>query len=184
MTRSLFRAELARPLLAWLGILVVLGLLAALIFIYSGVFNVAATVEDAPPLRWLLVTTREASVQRHARGIEAPDLGGVERVERGFRIYRDLCAMCHAAPGREAFPMAKGLNPEAPTLVEEAEEMSAAELYWVTRNGIRFTGMPAWTGALRDREIWDVVAFMKRLPEMKPADYDALERRFPPLPQP
>lgn len=88
--------------------------------------------------------------------------------------------MCHAAPGRSVPPMAKGLNPEAPTLVEEAEEMSAAELFWVTRNGIRFTGMPAWTASLNDAQIWDVVAFMKTLPEMKSADYDALERRVPP----
>lgn len=178
--RLLFRAELVKPLLAWFGILVVLGLLAALIFIHSGVFNVAATVEDAPPLRWVLVTTREASVRRHARGIEAPDLSGAQRVESGFRTYRDACAMCHAAPGRDAFPMAQGLNPQAPSLAEKAEEMSAAELYWVIKNGIRFTGMPAWGGVLSDREIWDVVAFIQRLPDMTAADYDALGRRVPP----
>lgn len=170
----------AKTVLATLGISIVLGVLAALAVIYSGVFNVAATVEDTPLLRWVLVTTREASVQRRARGLQAPALGRAQQVENGFRVYREMCVMCHAAPGRSVPPMAKGLNPEAPTLVEEAEEMSAAELFWVTRNGIRFTGMPAWTASLNDAQIWDVVAFMKTLPEMKSADYDALERRVPP----
>lgn len=168
-----------KQILATIAMLIVLGVLAALAFIYSGIFNVAATVEDTPLLRWVLVTTREASVERHARGIAAPDLGGTERVENGFRIYRDLCAMCHAAPGRPASPMAKGLNPLAPDLLEAAEEMNAAELFWVTRNGIRFTGMPAWEASLNDQEIWDVVAFMKALPQMTPADYNALDRRVP-----
>lgn len=151
---------------------------------YSGVFNVAATVEDAPLLRWALVATREASIKRRAQEVQAPAPGGARQLENGFRIYREMCVMCHAAPGRPAPPMAKGLNPAAPTLVEEVEEMSPAELFWVTKNGIRFTGMPAWTASLSDAQIWDAVAFMKTLPQMKSADYDALERRIPPGPQP
>lgn len=177
-----FWAAVAKPVLAWLGVLAALGIVGAVTVIYTGVFNVAATVQDAPALRWLLVTTREASVQRRARGIKAPDLSATQQVERGFIVYRHLCAMCHAAPGREAAPMADGLNPQPPTLVDAAEEMRAAELYWVIRNGIRFTGMPAWTGVLDEREIWDVVAFLRRLPEMKPTDFDTLDRRFPPQP--
>lgn len=171
-----------KTVLATLGISVLLGVLAALGVMYSGVFNVAATVEDAPLLSWALVTTREASVRRHARDIDiqAPPPGGTQQVETGFRIYREWCVMCHAPPGRPAPPMAKGLNPEAPDLVEAAEEMSPAELFWVTRNGIRFTGMPAWAATLSDAQMWDAVAFMKTLPQMKPADYAALERRFPP----
>jgi len=157
----------------------VLGVLIAAGVIYSGIFNVAATVEDAPPLRWLLVTTREASVQRRARDIQAPAPGGAERVENGFRIFREVCAMCHTPPGRPATAMTKGLNPEAPALAELVEDMTDAELFWVTKNGIRFTGMPAWGSSHNDQEIWDVVAFMRTSPDMKAADYDALDRRVP-----
>ncbi|MFH1820105.1 c-type cytochrome [Thiobacillus sp.] len=171
-----------KTVLATLGVGALLAALAAFAVIYSGVFNVAATVEDAPPLRSVLVATREASIWRHARDIQTPPLGGAGQMERGFRIYREWCVMCHAPPGRPVPPMAKGLNPEAPAMVEEVEEMSPAELFWVTRNGIRFTGMPAWEASLSDTQIWDVVAFMRTLPRMTPADYDALERRFPPAP--
>jgi mono/diheme cytochrome c family protein len=44
--------------------------------------------------------------------------------------------------------------------------------------------MPAWGPSLSDKEIWDVVEFMKTLPDMTAADYDAMDRRLPPEPAP
>ncbi len=166
-----------KTILLTLGISALLGVLAALAMIYSGVFNVAATVTDAPPLRWVFVTTREAPIKRHARDIQAPALGGAQQLENGFRIYRDMCVMCHTPPGRLPTPMAIGLNPQAPSF--EENDMSAAELFWATKNGIRFTGMPAWGPPRSDQELWDLVAFMMALPKMNAADYDAVDRRVP-----
>jgi len=170
-----------KPLLAWLGILIGIGIVLAagiaFAVIYSGAFNVAATVEDAAPLRWMLIATREASIKRHARNIQAPAPGGTERVENGFRLFRQECAMCHTPPGRPVTTMSKGLNPAVPPLAELVEDMTDAELFWVTKNGIRFTGMPAWTASESDQTIWDVVAFMRTSSNMKAADYDALDRR-------
>jgi mono/diheme cytochrome c family protein len=162
----------------------VAGVLAALAMIYSGVFNVAATVVDASPLRWMFVTTREASVKRRAQGIRVPALGGTEQLEKGFRIYREMCVMCHTPVGRTATPMAIGLNPQAPGFGENADDMSAAELFWATKNGIRFIGMPAWGPSRSDQEIWDVVAFVMMLPKLSAADYDTMDRRVPPGPPP
>lgn len=161
----------------------VLGGLAGLGVMYSGIFNVAATVKDAAALEWLLVTTREASIQRRAKGIEAPAPGGAEQVDNGFRFFRQECAMCHTPPGREETMMAKGFNPQAPELAELVEDMTDAELFWVTENGIRFTGMPAWISSHDEKDIWAVVAFMRASVDMKAADYDALDQRVLPLPQ-
>lgn len=177
----LFQRGILKPLLAWIVILAVVGALAAVGFIYSGLFNVAATVEDSAPLEWVLVTTREASIQRRAQAIQAPPSAGAERLENGFRFFRQECAMCHTPPGREPRMMAKGLNPQAPPLAELVENMTDAELYWVTKNGIRFTGMPAWVSSHDDQYLWDVVAFM-RTSNMRAEEYDALDRRIPPEP--
>ena len=87
--------------------------------------------------------------------------------------------MCHTPPGQAPTPMTQGLNPAAPGLAELVEDMSDAELFWATENGIRFTGMPAWEASLSDAHIWDVVAFMRTSPDMKPAEYAELERRVP-----
>ena len=171
-----------KAILATLGISVLLVVLAALAVIYSGVFNVAATVSDAAPLRWVFVTTREASIKRHARDIQVPALGGAQQVENGFRIYREMCVMCHTPVGRTPTPMAIGLNPQAPSF--EENDMTAAELFWATKNGIRFTGMSAWGPARSEQELWDVVAFLMTLPKMSAADYDALDRRVAPGPAP
>jgi mono/diheme cytochrome c family protein len=172
-----------KPVLTTLGILIMLGVLGAGAVIYSGVFNVAATVSDAAPLRWLLVTTREASIQRHAQGIQAPAPGGTEQVDNGFRIFRETCAVCHTPPGRSVTSSAKGLNPQAPALADLVD-MSDGELFWVTKNGIRFTGMPASASSYSDSEIWGLVAFLRTSAGMSAADYDAIDRRVPPEPGP
>lgn len=171
-----------RPFIAALAIYtivgLVLGVFAAFFVIYSGAFNVAATVKDSAPLEWLLITTREASIQRHARAIEVPRLDGAQRVENGFRLFRKQCEMCHALPGGEPTLMSQGLNPQAPPLAELAGDMNDAELFWVTKNGIRFTGMPAWGSSHNDRDLWNVVAFMRASATMRAADYKALDQRL------
>ena len=95
--------------MATLGIRALVGVLAALAVIYSGNFNVVATVVDAAPLRWMFITTREASIKRHARDIQAPAPGGAKQVERGFRLYREMCVMCHTPVDRTLTPLAIGL---------------------------------------------------------------------------
>jgi mono/diheme cytochrome c family protein len=177
-TRASKGEKIVKTVLFTLGISAVVGVLAALAVIYSGVFNVAATVVDAPLLRQVLVAAREASIERHARAIQAPALDRPQQVDDGFRIYREKCIVCHTPVGRNPSPVAKGLNPQAPGFGEDADHMSAAQLFWAAKNGIRFTGMPAWGMSLNDQELWDVVAFIMTLPAMSAADYDAIDRRI------
>ena len=164
------------------GVLIVLGALAAAGVIFTGFFNVAATVADSPPLRWMLVTVRENSIKRHARDIQAPPLADAAQRDRGFRIYREDCVMCHTPVGRTPTPMASGFNPQAPTF--EENDMTAAELFWAAKHGIRFTGMPAWGPSRSDQELWDVIAFVMTLPKMSAADYEEMDRQVPPGPVP
>jgi len=176
------RRKTMKTILATLGISAFLALVVGLLVIYSGIFNVAATVSDAAILRSVLVNTREASIGRRARDIEVPAPGGPGQVERGFRLYREMCVMCHTPVGRTPTPMAIGLNPQAPGFAEN--DMSAAELFWATKHGIRFTGMSAWGPSRSDQELWDMIAFIQVLPKMSAADYDALDRRIPTRPGP
>ena len=172
----------ARGVLLGLGGLVALaaaGAMGGLVVLYSGVFNVAATVEDSPPLAWALITAREASVARHARDVGPPPTDPPPDRDNGFRLYRQQCVMCHTPVGRTPEPMAVGFNPQAPSFGPDADDMTPEELFWVTKNGIRFTGMPAWGPTFTDAEIWDIVAFVQTLPEMTAADYDAMDARIP-----
>ena len=171
--------HVVRHALVIIGVLVVGGVLAGLVLMYSGVFNVAATVVDSSVLNWTLVTAREASIGLHSRDVQRLVGGKAADRDNGFRIYRQECVMCHTPVGRTPQPMAVGFNPQAPTFGADADDMTPAELFWVTKNGIRFTGMPAWGPSRRDEEIWDIVEFMKTLPKMSVADYEAMDRRIP-----
>lgn len=171
--------HVVRHALVIIGGLLVVAVVGGLIFMYSGVFNVAATVVDSSVLNWALVTVREASIGLHARDEPNPGAGMVADTDAGFVLYRQQCVMCHTPTGRTPEPMAVGFNPQAPTFGPGADDMSAAGLFWVTKNGIRFTGMPAWGPSLTDAEIWDLTAFVMALPEMTAADYDALDARIP-----
>ncbi len=163
-----------------LGIIIALAVLSVLTVIYTGAFNVATAWKDPALVRWVLVTTRESSIARRAQAVQAPVLDVANRIDNGFRTYREMCAICHTSPGGEVSPLAKGLNPEPPDLSKDEDHMSVAELFWVIKNGVRMTGMPAWSPSLSDEELWDIVAFVKVLPNMSAADYRALDHRLSP----
>lgn len=168
-----------RRWLGWIiGIIVVLGILKVL-FIYSGIFNVAATYPDSAPVAWALSTIMDNSVKRHSRGIEAPQLDDPAMIRTGLSHYQQMCVGCHGAPGVPIGAVGRGLNPDPPELTEAAGDWKPNELFWITKNGVRMSGMPAWGVTHSDKEIWAIVAFTRKLPSMKPAEYQAMTREAP-----
>jgi len=156
-----------------LGGLVIL-VAAILTFVYSGIFNVAATVTDGPVMTWLLTETRNRSIAARSKDIDVPDLDNEQFQLAGINDFNVMCAACHTAPGRMPSPLARGLNPPAPDLAKSALEKSPEDLFWVTKNGIRMTGMPAWGVTHGDDDIWPVIAFLKVLPKLEDKDYQKM----------
>ena len=155
-----------------LTIAVAIGLLAIIGFVYSGIYDVSAGSSHSGITDWLLSTTSHASIERQAKAIEVPDLNDDALALAGVNDFNEMCAGCHGAPGREPGAMGQGLNPSPPDLAEAALEMSPAELFWVTKHGIKMTGMPAWAVTHDDDAIWPVVAFLMKLPELDAAQYE------------
>jgi mono/diheme cytochrome c family protein len=145
--------------------------------IYSGAYDVSASTPHGGFSRWLMETAMRSSVEQRAEGIDVPELGDESLALAGINDFEEMCVQCHGAPGKEPGAAGQGLNPPAPDLAESAKEMSAAELFWVTRHGIRMTGMPAWGSTHTDDELWPVVALMTRLPELDAAAYEDLLSR-------
>jgi mono/diheme cytochrome c family protein len=122
---------------------VIVGLMGAIGFAYSGLYNVGASSPHNGFLNWLLSTTSHASVERRARDIEVPNLE-VEALQlAGVNDFNGMCAACHGAPGQDPEAIGKGMNPPAPDLAVSAADMTPAEMFWETKNGIKMTGMPA-----------------------------------------
>ncbi|XKE44166.1 cytochrome c [Halomonas organivorans] len=136
-------------------------------------YNVAATDQHLPFVESVLHSTMHASVEAGAEEIEVPDLGGDHMIRAGAAAYDDLCAACHLKPGLESTVLRAGLNPLPPTFSESTHQ-DPAQQFWVIKNGIKMTGMPAWGVTHDDQELWEIVAFLQRLPELSQADYLAM----------
>ncbi|OGF98586.1 MAG: hypothetical protein A2Z86_05820 [Candidatus Glassbacteria bacterium GWA2_58_10] len=150
---------------------------AGLLFIYSGLYNISAIHKDNALVRWVLETTMEHSLRHHAAAVQVPALDDSAMIHTGFVNFREMCVECHGAPGVEAGELAAGLNPPAPDLTAASMLLSPAELFWITKNGVKMTGMPAWGPTHPDEKIWGIVAFMGKLSGLTPADYGEMVRR-------
>lgn len=154
--------------------MVVLLVIATLAFVFSGVYNVAASDPHMAVTHWLIERTVERSVALRADGIEVPPLSAHGMLLDGAASYEQMCSHCHSAPGAEPTAVAQGLNPRPPRLDDAAQEYGAAELFWIIKHGIKMTGMPAWGATHNDDQLWPIVAFVQRLPDMSPEKYRAL----------
>ena len=157
-------------------------LVGGVLFIYSGAFDVSARWEDGALMRWIVVTTRERSIETRAESIKPPvNLDDHKLLMEGFEHYREMCVECHRAPGLKASETSKGLNPKPPNLSRsDVDEDPPGEIFWVIKNGIRMTGMPAWGVTHSDEKIWAMTAFVQKLPKMTPEQYKAYEKEAGP----
>jgi len=89
-----------------------------------------------------------------------------------------MCSGCHLAPGMQRTEISQGLYPRAPEL-RRGSQLRQAEEFWVVKHGIKATGMPAWGVTHDDELLWDVVAFLRKLPELTPDQYQALVKSAP-----
>ncbi len=168
------KSEIGMKTLKTIVISAAVAMVAAIGFAYSGFYDVGASSTHSGFVNWFLSTASHASVKRRASDIQVPDLEDENLVLAGANDYNSMCAACHGAPGIRPEPVGQGLNPPAPDLTEEAAEMTPAELFWVTKNGIKMTGMPEWGATHEDEAIWPVVAFMTKLPELDETAYQTL----------
>jgi len=162
-------------LLAGIGALAIIVAVSAAIFFFGGFYNIAATQEDPSIIKWVLVKVREASIVRHAGITPAVNLADPTIIQAGARAFAMRgCANCHGAPGETWQKFSEALRPDPPDLADVIKELEPGQIFWVIKNGINMTGMPGFAliGA-EDKEIWSIVAFVKKLPEVSEADYKA-----------
>ena len=150
---------------------VIVGIVGA---VRVGLYNVAATNPHFKLTNALLHTVMRYSVKARASGIATPPLDDPALIEQGFADYREMCQVCHGAPGIDPDEAGKGLTPRPPDLTRTAGRWSDAELFWIIKNGVRMTGMPAWGPTHDDARLWSMVAFVRRLPSLSARDYASL----------
>ncbi|GAB2625699.1 c-type cytochrome [Novilysobacter erysipheiresistens] len=167
--------------LAALRLVIVLAALGigALLFVSAGLVPVAASQGHWPITRVLLHFAMIRSVQTHALAVKRPppvDRALDERamVLKGAGHYASGCLPCHGAPGQPRAEVVRHIVPQPPYLPPKIEQWSDKQLFWIVKHGIKYTAMPAWPSQQRDDEVWAMVAFLRRLPELQPAQFRRL----------
>jgi mono/diheme cytochrome c family protein len=162
-------------ILAAIGALAVIVAVGTAVFVFGGFYSVAGTAEDPGLVHWALVQVRMASIARHAGDLPPVNFNEPANIQNGARLFAAIgCVSCHGAPGVKWAKFSEGLHPDPPDLKELANDRSPSQLFWVVKNGINMTGMPSFALAgAKDEDLWSIVAFVKKLPDISDADYKA-----------
>jgi mono/diheme cytochrome c family protein len=159
--------------LAFIGALAIIVAIVAAVYFFGGFYSVAGTQDDPAAVKWALTNVRTASINRHATDAPPIPLDNPTNIQAGAKAFQARgCWNCHGAPGVEWAKFSEGLRPDPPDLKDVVNDRRPNELFWVIKNGINMTGMPSFEKAeVPDQEIWTIVAFLKKLPNVSEADY-------------
>lgn len=162
------------------GLLLAALLLAAFV-IGTGMYNIAATEKHWAITEKIIEWMRVNSIAARSKNLEITPVESTEDLAIGAAHYDAMCTGCHLAPGMEPTELAQGLYPQAPVFHQRAplanqeiiEEQTKA-YFWVIKNGIKMTAMPAWGLTHDDETIWAMAFFAQKLSGMSAERYDEL----------
>lgn len=156
-----------------LAVVLVAVVLVLAVAMYTGGFDVAADTPHSRVVYWLLETIRDQSVSARSSAVQVPPLTDAKMIAEGADHYAEMCTGCHLAPGVRDSEIRPGLNPQPPDLTQSPPP-SPARAFWVIKHGIKMTAMPAWGTTHSDTAIWNIVAFLQKLPSLSPEQYHSL----------
>ncbi len=168
-----------RALAPGIGIAVVAAVVGTGLVIGLGLYNVAADAPHTRAIYWVLQTARDQAVTVRASGIVPPaSLSDAKRIAAGAGLYQEMCSGCHIGPGMERSEISQGLNPPAPEFAK-GFDLPPAQAFWIIKHGLKMTGMAAWGPTHSDTLIWDMVAFLEKMPALSATQYRALVKAAP-----
>jgi mono/diheme cytochrome c family protein len=140
----------------------------------------------ATPNRFEIMVARNVrhlAIPSNARLAQNPVLASPEDLRDARLHFADHCAICHANDGGGQTMMGGGLYPKPPDLrLPETQNLTDGELFWIIENGVRFTGMPAFSSGGEHggmQSSWKLVHFIRHLPHLTAAERIEMERYNP-----
>jgi len=171
-----------KAFLLLLGLAVVVGTIGLWYFMNSGV---SAKEQPGRIEEFLARRVRNMAVARRAKSLTNPVESSGDVIAAGRAHFADHCAVCHGNDGSGDTPIGRGSWPKAPDMRRpQTQDLSDGELFWIIENGIRFTGMPAWSTGTNEGETasWHLVHFVRRLPKLTPEELEEMEALNPQSP--
>jgi len=176
----------------FLGFLLGIVLLPLVVFGWFRLGKVPVAVADPPFPQERLITSVPLNARIHREMVKTPPIQADEdNLVAGARIYREQCAACHGFHGKPS-SFGQHMFPDAPPLWEKhhnndvvgVSDDPPGETYWKVANGIRLTGMPAYTATLSETQMWQVSLLLANADKpLPPAALDILRGEpTPPTP--
>lgn len=168
-------------------VLAVIGGLAVLAAVAAGAAALqlfgtgfSARPEGAALEEGLALAARRAAIPARYRQLKNPVAVDAKVLRDAMEHWADHCATCHANDGSGS-EMGRLMFPRVPDMrAPRTQSMGDGELYWAINQGVRLTGMPAWgKSGDDDRSTWELVAFIRTLPSLTPAQVEHMKELNP-----
>jgi mono/diheme cytochrome c family protein len=146
-----------------------IAILAALV-VFAGMaialalnFNLSALPNPGPIETAVMLRAKRVLIARASReSIPAETAKSVVSIAEGQKRFGTECGMCHGLNGRTATDNGRWMYPRAADLgSDQVQQYSDREMFWIIKNGIRLSGMPAFGKVETDEHIWDLVHYSR-----------------------
>src|SRR6266513_4724171 len=168
-----------------LGILVTV-VVALVAGIVVAQFGLMPTNADATPPAFetrIAANALDASMDRHAPRVSNPLPASDQNLIDGMQIYSMNCAVCHGTLDYKPSLLEHSMYPPPPQIILDPLDDPEWHIYYAIRTGVRYTGMPAWSHALSDQDMWKVTAFLSRVKKLPPAVQEYWKKTYGVSPQ-
>lgn len=165
-----------------LGVFAVVGALAMACSVWFASGGIAARQAPARLETDIARALRHRAIPPSARALANPLAGTTEVLQEGRSHFADHCATCHGNDGRGKTEIGQNLYPKAPDMSsKETQSLSDGEIFYIIKNGVRLTGMPAWgmDTPEDDRQSWRLVAFIRHMPSITAKELEEMTAMNP-----
>jgi mono/diheme cytochrome c family protein len=148
-----------------LAALIAVALAAVVLILGYTQIKLDALQEPGRVETFLATQVKHLLVYRSSReGIPPAPTNLQSSIEEGGKLYATDCSMCHGSDGHTPTDFGRWMYPRASDLTSSlVQNYSDHELFWIVKNGIRLSGMPAFGRVESDERIWNLVHYVRTL---------------------
>jgi mono/diheme cytochrome c family protein len=138
-------------------------------YLRLGMVNMVADQAPSRLERRLAGTALDTAVEKRAADLKNPLEANDANLLEGMHLYVQNCAGCHGSPKEPDAVFGGAFNPHVPQFMKRAPDMPDNENFYITKHGVRLTGMPAWGKLFDDDKLWKVTTFLSHMDKLPPA---------------
>lgn len=150
-----------------LGIILPPAIIASLALL--GRFSVNAREEPPSWEKRFLQAAVARSIAHQAPVLKNPYAATDENLLAGLKEFHDDCDGCHGTGAKKSVWGTSDFYPRVPQFGFDPPRLKDYQIYWVLKNGIRYSGMGGNDPGISEEHAWQLAMFLSRLDSLPPA---------------